>query len=180
MANLPDPTATLTAEARAIYEDILARRKARGVDRLGPYIPLLNHPDLARLIEQLGFYYKYEATLPRDVYQFIVLATAKRSGVAFEWADHIAAARDAGLPQAVIEAVADERNVPSPFDIVAQTMDCAFAYRSIPTGLQDQIVQRFGFKGLIEIVTLCGFYTLIGMVNAGFDVPLPPRGPSSA
>ena len=59
-------------------------------------------------------------------------------------------------------------------------MDCAFAYRSIPSGLQDQIVQRFGLKGLIEIVTLCGFYTLIGMVNAGFDVPLPPQRPASA
>ena len=109
-----------------------------------------------------------------------MLAIAKRSGVAFEWADHIAAAKGAGLPQAVIEAVAGATDVPSPFDIVTETMDCAFAYRSIPSGLQDQIVQRFGLKGLIEIVSLCGFYTLIGMVNAGFDVPLPPQRPASA
>ena len=179
MANLPDPTATLTGSDRAIYEDILARRKAKGVDHLGPYIPLLNHPHLAGLIEQLGYYYKYEATLPRDIYQFVVLATAKRTGVAFEWADHIAAAKSAGLPQAVIDAVAAGGvDVPAPFDIVARTMDCAFAYRSIPSTLQDQVVQRFGVKGLIEIVTLCGFYTLIGMVNAGFDVPLPQHARS--
>ena len=27
--------------------------------------------------------------------------------------------------------------------------------------------------GFLEIVTLCGFYTMIGMVNACLDVPLP-------
>lgn len=176
MASLPDPTATLTGPDRAIYEDIVARRKAKGVDHLGPYVPLLNHPDLARLIEQLGYYYKYEATLPRDVYQFIVLAAAKRSGVAFEWEDHIAAAQAAGLSKAVIDAIAaGATSFPTPFDIVAKTTDCAFAYQSVPSPLQDRIIQRFGMKGLIEIVTLCGFYTLIGMVNAGFDVPLPHR-----
>ncbi len=79
MATLPDPTATLTGDNRTIYEDILMRRKAKGVDHLGPYIPLLNHPRLAKLIEQLGYYYKYESTLPREIYQFVVLILAKRS-----------------------------------------------------------------------------------------------------
>ena len=79
MASLPDPTATLTGEARAIYEDILARREARGVHHLGPYIPLLNHPKLARLIEQLGYFYKYESVLPRGVYQFIVLTIDRQA-----------------------------------------------------------------------------------------------------
>jgi 4-carboxymuconolactone decarboxylase len=176
MAELPDPTATLTGADRAIYEDIRARREAKGVDHLGPYIPLLNHPELARLIEQLGYFYKYESKLPRDVYQFIVLNNAKRSGVAFEWEDHIAAARAAGLKDGVIDAVAaGGKGFPPPFDIVAETMDCAFAYRSIPAALQAKVVARFGVDGLIEIVTLCGFYSMIGMVNACFDVPLPDR-----
>ncbi len=177
MASLPDPTATLSGEGRAIYEDILARRKAKGVDHLGPYIPLLNHPQLARLIEQLGYYYKYESALPRDVYQFIVLTLARRSGVAFEWEDHIAAARAAGLPDDVISAIGTGAHaVAAPFDMVDQIVDFAFAYRSIPSALQDSVVERFGLHGLIEIVTLCGFYSIMGMVNACFDVPLPSRG----
>lgn len=177
MASLPDPTAKLTGEDRAIYEDILARRRAKGADHLGPYIPLLNHPELARLIEQLGYYYKYESTLPRDVYQFIVLTIAKRSGVAFVWADHVEAARAAGLPEAVIDSIsAGAKAFPPPFDIAAETIDCAFAYRSIPSGLQESAIARFGLHGFIEIVTLCGFYTLMAMVNACFDVPMPHRG----
>ncbi len=176
MARLPDPTATLTGTDRAIYDDIQARRRAKGVDHLGPYIPLLNHPQLARLIEQLGYYYKYELALPRDVYQFIVLTLAKRSGVAFEWEDHIAAAHAAGLPDDVIDGIKrGTRSFPAPFDMVDQIADYALGYRSIPAALQDEVVGRFGLRGLIEIVTLCGFYSMIGMVNDCFDVPLPGR-----
>jgi len=177
MASLPDPIKTLTGEDRRIYEDMLARRKAKGVDHLGPYVPLLNHPELAKRIEQLGFYYKYEATLPRDVYQFIVLVFSNRSGIAFEWMDHIAAARAAGLSQDLIGAIGAGKDAfPEPYQSVRKCMDCALDYTSIPPPLQDELIKLFGIKGLIEIVTLCGFYGLIGMVNACFDVPLPGSG----
>ncbi len=176
MASLPDPIETLSGEDRRIYEDILARRKAKGVDHLGPYVPLLNHPELAKRIEQLGFYYKYEATLPRDVYQFVVLVFAKHCGVEFEWADHLAAARAAGLSDDLIAAIAAGGDIAAPrFANVRACMSCALDYKSIPRALQDEIVRDFGVTGLLEIVTLCGFYALIGMVNACFDVPLPPK-----
>jgi hypothetical protein len=52
-------------------------------------------------------------------------------------------------------------------------MDCALHYKSIPEPLQDDIIAAFGIPGLLEIVTLCGFDGLIGMVNVCFDVPPP-------
>lgn len=177
MAALPDPTASLTGAGRAIYEDMLARRKAQGVDHLGPYIPLLNHPELAKRIEALGYFYKYEAVLPRDAYQFVVLILAKRSGVAFVWDDHVAAARAAGLKEDLIDAIAKGTGIfAAPFDLVHQLTDYAFAFRSIPSDLQEAAIATFGIDGLIEIVTLCGFYTMMAMVNGCFDVPLPNRG----
>jgi len=174
---LPDPTPALQGEGRKIYDDIRTRLAAKGVDHLGPYLPLLNHPELAKYIERLGYYYKYEAKLPRDVYQFVVLCMAKRSGVAFIWANHIAAARAAGLPQAIIDAIdKGDTAFPEPFDLVSGIATEAFAYRSIPQDPQDRCIERFGTEGLLEIVTLCGFYTMIAMVNACFDVPLPHQG----
>jgi 4-carboxymuconolactone decarboxylase len=181
MARLPDPIKMLTGEGRKIYEDIAARRAAKGVHHLGPYVPLLNHPELAKRIEQLGYYYKYEATLPRDVYQFIVLVFAKRSGIAFEWADHIAAARASGLSDEIIADIAEGNTIfPEPYENVRACMSCALDYKSIPQELQKDIIETFGTPGLLEIVTLCGFYGLIGMVNVCFDVPLPVPAPSAA
>ena len=143
---------------------------------LGPYVPLLNHPELAKRIEQLGYYYKYQSTLPRDVYQFIVLVFSKHAGIAFEWADHIAAAQAAGLSDDIIadDCRRHRPRFPSPIRSVRACMACALDYKSIPQPLQDEIIARFGVPGLIEIVTLCGFYGLIGMINVCFDVPLPP------
>lgn len=176
MASLPDPIPTLSGEGREIYEDIAARRAAKGVHHLGPYVPLLNHPELAKRIEQLGYYYKYESALPRDVYQYIVLVFSKRSDIAFEWADHIAAARAAGLSDEIIADIADgAKTFPPRYQSVHDCMECAMSYTSIPQPLQDEIIGMFGIPGLLEIVTLCGFYGLIGMVNVCFDVPLPTK-----
>lgn len=174
MARLPDPTAALTGEDRAIYERMLAQRKAQGTGLYGPYTALMNHPKLAERIEQLGYYYKFESTLPRPIYQFVVLSFAKSSGIEFEWLDHVEKAREAGLPETVIEALASGGgSLPAPYADVDQCMQCALKYQSIPQGLQEGLIKQFGVTGLIEIVTLCGFYGIIGMVNTCFDVPLP-------
>lgn len=175
MAKLPDAIPTLTGPNKAIYDDMIARRAAKGVHELGPYVPLSNYPELAKYIERLGFFYKYESELPRDLYQFVVLEVARRFGVEFVWDDHIAAARAAGVSDEVIAAVKSGSNLPAPYHLVRQIMDDAFGYESIPKDLQNQAIAAFGMKGYIEIVTLCGFYTLIGMVNACFDVPLPGK-----
>ncbi|MDA7946514.1 MAG: carboxymuconolactone decarboxylase [Hyphomicrobiaceae bacterium] len=174
MARLPDPTASLTGDDRAIYDDIVRRRAAKGVHHLGPYIPLLNHPQLAKRIEQLGFFYKYESDLPRDIYQFVVLEVGRQSGVEFIWRDHLEKAREAGVPDGVIDGIASgAHKLDEPYQMVREVMGWAFRFKSIPVKLQGRTIDTFGMNGFLEIVTLCGFYTMIGMVNACFDVPLP-------
>ncbi len=82
--------------------------------------------------------------------------------------------RSAGLGDSLINAIAaGATSVPAPYDIVAETIDAASALRSIPEVLQARVAERFGVPGLIEIVTLCGSYTLIAMDNVCFDSPVP-------
>src|SRR6266851_917565 len=99
-----DPS-TLPAAGRALFAAISAKRKARGEDFGGPYIALLNHPELARRIEELGFFLKFEGVLPRPIYQFIVLSVAQATGAAFEWQDHMQHALAAGLARAVVDSI---------------------------------------------------------------------------
>lgn len=174
MVSLPDPIPGLAGANKEIYDDIVRRRAAKGVHHLGPYVPLLNYPELAKYIERLGYFYKYESELPEDLYQFVVLEIARKSGVEFVWRDHIDAASKAGVPNSVIEAIkAGDEQLEQPYQLVRDVMDWAFCFKSIPKDLQDRAVAKLGVHGLLEIVTLCGFYTLVGMVNACFDVPLP-------
>ena len=80
MSALDMNPATLPADAQALYEKMAARRKAQGEGFGGPYLALLNHPELARRIEELGFFLKFEGALPRTIYQFIVLTVARATG----------------------------------------------------------------------------------------------------
>ena len=66
MSELDMDPATLPADARALYEKMAARRKAQGEGFGGPYLALLNHPELARRIEELGFFLKFEGSRARS------------------------------------------------------------------------------------------------------------------
>ena len=87
--------AALPADAQALFATMAARRKTKGEGFGGPYLALLNHPELARRVEELGFFLKFDGALPRTIYQFIVLTVARTTCAAFEWQDHIAHARAA-------------------------------------------------------------------------------------
>ncbi len=175
MAVLPDLTEKLSGKAKEIYDEIIARRSGQGAKVGGLYIPLMNHPELSQHIERLGYYLKFEGRLPRDVYQFVVLCVARRTGVAFEWVDHVDHARAAGLNQELIEGIlkSDPASIPNPYSAILKTIDLALEYKSISEKLQQEMIELYGVQGLLEIVTLCGFYQMVGEITQAFDVPLP-------
>jgi 4-carboxymuconolactone decarboxylase len=162
----------MPAEARALYETMAARRKQKGEGFGGPYLALLNHPELARRVEELGFFLKFEGALPRPIYQFIVLTIARSTGAGFEWQDHIARARAAGLPEAVIDCVDAQRtaDLPQPYALVQAILARTTAWQVVPDDLQAQVVAQWGKPGLVEIVVLSGFYQMFAAINQGFDI----------
>jgi 4-carboxymuconolactone decarboxylase len=60
MTVLPMDPSKLPAAGRALFAEMSAKRQARGEHFGGPYIALLNHPELARHIEELGFFLKFD------------------------------------------------------------------------------------------------------------------------
>ena len=164
--------ATLPAEAQALYETMAARRNGRGEHFGGPYVALLNHPELARRIEELGFFLKFEGVLPRTVYQFIVLTIARATGADYEWQDHIAHARAAGLPEDVIDCIGSARTgiLPEPYALVHGILAKTTAWQVVPDDLQERAAGQWGKRGLVEIVVLSGFYQMFAAINQGFDI----------
>src|SRR6516164_471211 len=156
MSELDMNPATLSADARALYEEMAARRKAHGEGFGGPYLALLNHPELARRIEELGFFLKFEGALPRTVYQFIVLTVARAAGLPADVIDCIGSSRTAALPQ--------------PYALVHAILAKTMAWQIVPDDLQVQAATQWGKRGLVEIVVLSGFYQMFAAINQGFDI----------
>jgi 4-carboxymuconolactone decarboxylase len=170
-----DPS-RLSPEAQALFASISAKRKARGEGFGGPYVALLNHPELARRVEELGFYLKFEGALPRPVYQFIVLSVAHATGAAFEWHDHVKHALAAGLPADVVDAVgAGGPQTQEPYALLCAILAKTMAWQPVPDDLQASAVAKWGVKGLVEIVVVSGFYQMFAGINQGFDIQ-PPAG----
>jgi 4-carboxymuconolactone decarboxylase len=163
---------TLPSDAQALYEKMAARRKAHGEGFGGPYLALLNHPELARRIEELGFFLKFEGALPRTIYQFIVLTIAHTTGAGFEWQDHIEHARAAGLPPEVIDCIASARTaaLPQPYALVHAILTKTMGWQLVPDDLQAQAAAEWGKHGLVEIVVLSGFYQMFAAINQGFGI----------
>src|SRR5215213_11922153 len=101
MTVLDMDVAQLPADAQALYATMAARRRAKGEGFGGPYLALLNHPELARRVEELGFFLKFEGALPRPLYEFIVLTIAGATGASFEWQDNVQHALAAGLSREI-------------------------------------------------------------------------------
>ena len=178
MAALPFDPNSLSPQDRALYDAMLARRKAQGAPFDGPYDALMNHPQLCRRVEELGFYLKFEGHLPRLVYQFTVLAVAKATGAAFEWADHVAHARAAGVPEAVIDTLQKDGltgHYEKPFAEAAAVLNATLRWQDVPQGAQDAAIAAFGREGYVELVVLSGFYQMFAAINQGFDVAMPKR-----
>ncbi len=174
MATLPFDPAALAPADRALYDAMVARRRAQGAPFDGPYLPLMNHPQLCQRIEALGYYLKFDGHLPRDVYQFVVLAVARATGAGFEWEDHVAHARAAGVPDAVIATLAQRGSaaagLPAPYAAAAAVLAHTLQWQDIPADAQAAAIAQFGVEGFVEIVVLSGFYQMFAAINQGFAV----------
>lgn len=177
MARLPDVIDSLSPEAQEIYDRIKAKR---GAIR-GPYAPLMHHPALAGLVGDLGEYLRFDAALPGDIRELAILITARAVAQPFEWVMHAPIARQAGLPEAVIELIRSrgELSALAPkYAGAARVVRHVLARESVPQELQDKVQAELGVDGLVELVVLAGFYQLIAAVLFSFDVPLPSGTPA--
>ena len=158
---------------------IAAKRRAQGEQFGGPYLALFNHPALAERIEALGYFLKFEGVLPRTAYQFIVLSVARATGPAFEWHDHVKHALAAGLPQSLVDGIADgsSATLPHPYDLLRDILANTMAWRPVPDALQIQAAAEWGKEGLVEIVVLSGFYQMFAAIDQGFDIHPPAADP---
>ena len=163
----------MSAEQRAVAAEIAAG--PRGEVR-GPFIALLHHPALARQLQHLGEELRWKSKLPRALLELAVLITARRWTCQHEWFVHEKLAREGGLNEQVIAAIAQRRK---PADLTpdeaAVYAFCNEAHASGRVGDEAfaAVRERFGLDGALELLALCGYYSLMAMVLNTAGLPLP-------
>ena len=99
MQRLPklDPGA-LMGRKREVYNTIAGG--PRGGVR-GPFVALLQCPDIADYVQGLGAHLRFEGALPGPLRELAILMTARFWTAAYEWCAHVTIAEKEGLAPAV-------------------------------------------------------------------------------
>ena len=188
MAEIPDPTDTLTGQDREIFDHMAsARAYAEGRSYLGDvYVRMFNNPGVAAKVGALGEHLRFHGVLPDDVRELVILRFASRELFKYEWSHHQRPAKLAGLSQDVIDALTVGQvpgSLPDASQAVLQAVDAIVAKQSIPADVQRRLVDTHGVPGLVEVVALCGLYAIMGYMTTAFDIeieeglPQPPHPP---
>src|SRR5436190_20303956 len=72
----------------------------------GPFLALIHNAELASRVQALGEHLRYGTGLPQQLVEIAILLTARRWSCDYEWAAHARIAREAGLRDEVIDAIA--------------------------------------------------------------------------
>ena len=150
--------------------------EGRGYAVRGPFAAMLRSPEVMLRAKAMGDYLRYKSIIPPHLNEFAILITARQWGQNYEWQAHRPIAEKAGLKPEIAQAVADGRRPygMSPEEEVVYDF-CAelHANRSVSDATYQRALERFGERGVVDLVGVSGYYTLVSMVLNVARHPLP-------
>jgi 4-carboxymuconolactone decarboxylase len=153
----------MTPAQKTMIEHLLSGDR-RGVG--GPFNILLRSPEMGDLAQQFGASMRFHAALPKPALETVIIVTARFWMAQFEWSAHKRAALQAGVSPAVVDAIANGQRP------AGMTPDVETAYNFIAELLKTRQVSdpvfltaknRFGEKGVVDMIGLSGWYSTVSM-----------------
>jgi 4-carboxymuconolactone decarboxylase len=143
----------------------------------GPFLALIHNPELASRVQTLGEHLRYGTGLPQQLVEIAVLVTARRWSCDYEWAAHARIAREAGLSSEVIDAIA-VRSTPAhlaPDEAIVLAFADETVWQGAPSDASfDAAAVRFSRATTLDLMAVCGYYTMLAFVLNAARLPLPP------
>lgn len=170
----------LDADGKKVWDGIVGSRGADLVNPegglIGPFNAFVTAPGVGRHLSALGGRLRFRTSLERRLSELAIITVGARWKAEFEWWAHAGTARRHGISDAVVDAIS--RGDEPPFEAADEQVVYAVARELTTAGQLSQdrykaARQLLGDEGTVELVALCGYYTLISYVLNAFAVPLP-------
>lgn len=169
----PIPAERLSDAQKTAIEEFKAARKA---DVSGPFVPLLRSPEVMNRARAMGDYLRFKSVLPPRLSEFAILITARHWTQNYEWDAHNRIALQAGLSPDVVKAVADGRRP----DRMGEDEEILYSFctelqrnQSVSDATYSRAVAKFGEQGVVDMVGISGYYTLLAMMLNTARTPVP-------
>ena len=168
----------MTEAQQRVYQSIAAG--PRGGVR-GPFNALLRSPELADRVQQVGEYLRFGTSLPARLNELAILINARFWGSKYEWYAHRPLAEKGGLAPAIADDLArnrrPERMQPDE-TIVYEFCTALHTAHAVDDALFDRAVAALGERGVMDLIGVSGYYTLVSMVLNVAEIPLPAGAPA--
>ena len=171
----PVPVDKQTPEQRKAADAFRANRKQ---DVFGPFVPLHRSPEVMLRTMAMGDYLRYRTVFPTKLNEFIILITARHFTQQYEWYVHYPIAIKEGLSRDLADAVADGRRpagMAPDEELIHDFCSELLQNHSVSDATYARALSRFGEQGVIELVSVVGYYTFQSMVLNTARTPVPPN-----
>jgi 4-carboxymuconolactone decarboxylase len=169
----PIPADKLTGAQKAAIEEFKA---ARSADISGPFVPMLRSPEVMNRARAMGDYLRYKSALPPRLSEFVILLTARRWTQQYEWNAHQPLAIRGGLGADIVKAIADGRRperLADDEDAVYTLFEEVQRNQGVTDATFARAVAKVGEQGVIDVLGITGYYTMLAMVMNTARTPLP-------
>jgi 4-carboxymuconolactone decarboxylase len=171
MPPIPESQQT-EAQKKAVAEFTAARKT--GIS--GPFVPMLRSPEVMNRARAMGDYLRFNSVLPPRLSEFAILITARHWTQNYEWDAHNQLALQGGLSADIVKAIAEGRRpekMAADEEVLYTFCDELHRNQSISDATYARAVATFGEQGVIDIVGISGYYTLLAMVLNTARTPVP-------
>jgi 4-carboxymuconolactone decarboxylase len=141
-----------------------------------PMMAWLNSPEMARHATRLGGFLRFDTVFPAKLSEIAILVTARHFTSHYEWFAHKRLALKGGLDPKIIDDIRDRRTPQFDDPKAKMVYDVARSLHEghgVSKSLYDEAVKLVGERGVVEIIGLCGYYTLVSMTLNTFEFGLP-------
>ena len=174
MPRIPLFDATNIGPAQAgVYDAIVKGPRGRLV---GPLRAALHNPELAERWQQFGEILRFSTSVAKRHTELAILVVARRWSSQVEWYVHSDAALKAGLPKGVVDQlrlgqlpVFENRDDVLVYEFTRQLQQTG----DVDDALYAELETQFGARGIVELSSVVGYYTLVSMTLNVHRVPLP-------
>jgi 4-carboxymuconolactone decarboxylase len=167
----------LDAAQLKVYRDLMSG--PRGGVR-GPFNALLRSPVLIDRVQKLGEFLRFESSISARLNEFAILITARHWNAQYEWFAHYPHAMKGGLKPEVAADLAQGRrpaNMQEDEAIVYDFCKELHEKKSVSDATFNTAVKKFGERGVVDLIGVSGYYTLVSMVLNVDRQPLPAGTP---
>jgi 4-carboxymuconolactone decarboxylase len=170
---MPLPAVEALDEKQRKVAEEMTRGPRGGVK--GPFIPMLRSPELVDRLGKVGEYLRFGSSLAPRISEFVMLVVSRDWSNQFEWAVHAPLAVKNGVAPEAIDALAEGRR-PRPMaadeELAYDICDELTRTKGLSDATYGRAVKQFGEVGLIDIVTVYGYFvTVCALMNVAHTPP---------